>query len=349
MQQTGQLRELGREDGREGGWLSWARDILSSPIKWAWHSPSDAVADQRYIDIQLLTELADSVLHQLQSGIEFKSTDQLVTAAQLRAVSARLVEASSVVAVENELLRQGKLSRRTASNGLQVVKFIAAGESGPVFVSEIDHGILSLKECITTLQKHLVSLQNRVQMLKGKAQDHLRLKQREPALCCVRRSREVRQLLATKAAMLENLQHILHQIQMAETNVMVMDAYHKGTEALKAMQRSSGLSVASAEKIMEELYEAVQVSDAVGSVLGEGVMGDNNMEDEELEGELQALMSTVESSHEGEPASLAEQLSQLHLIRPPDTAPADANTVSEGQQTERTTTHHHASLTTPLT
>jgi hypothetical protein len=142
MRQTGQLRELGREDGREGGWLSWARDILSSPIKWAWHSPSDAVADQRYIDIQLLTELADSVLHQLQSGIEFKSTDQLVTAAQLRAVSARLVEASSVVAVENELLRQGKLSRRTASNGLQVVKFIAAGESGPVFVSEIDHGIL---------------------------------------------------------------------------------------------------------------------------------------------------------------------------------------------------------------
>ena len=99
------------------------------------------MADQRYIDIQLLTvdvhnvvpllepvvikcvqELADSVLHQLQSGIEFKSTDQLVTAAQLRAVSARLVEASSVVAVENELLRQGKLSRRTASNGLQVYK-----------------------------------------------------------------------------------------------------------------------------------------------------------------------------------------------------------------------------------
>ena len=45
------------------------------------------------------------------------------------------------------------------------------------------------------------------------------------ALCCVRRSREVRQLLATKAAMLENLQHILHQIQMAETNVMVRVIY----------------------------------------------------------------------------------------------------------------------------
>ena len=67
-----------------------------------------------------MQELADSVLHQLQSRVEFRSTDQLVTPAQLRAVSAKLVESSSVVAVENELIRKGKLSRGTASNGLQV-------------------------------------------------------------------------------------------------------------------------------------------------------------------------------------------------------------------------------------
>lgn len=67
-----------------------------------------------------MQELADSVLHQLQSRVEFRSTDQLVTAAQLKAVSAKLVESSSVVAVENELIRKGKLSRGTASNGLQV-------------------------------------------------------------------------------------------------------------------------------------------------------------------------------------------------------------------------------------
>ena len=116
-----------------------------------------------------MQELADSVLHRLQSRVEFRSTDQLVTPAQLRAVSGGLVEATSVVAVENELLRKGKLSRGTASNGLQVyshdlyvqlcvipacivyknmctqvIKFIAAEESGPVCVSEMDKGILRL-------------------------------------------------------------------------------------------------------------------------------------------------------------------------------------------------------------
>ena len=46
------------------------------------------------------------------------------------------------------------------------------------------------------------------------------------ALSCVRKSRKVRQLLTTKTAMLENMQHILHQIQMAETNAMVYKSHN---------------------------------------------------------------------------------------------------------------------------
>ena len=41
------------------------------------------------------------------------------------------------------------------------------------------------------------------------------------AVSCVRRGREVQQLLSSKTTMLNNLQHILHQIQMAESDVMV--------------------------------------------------------------------------------------------------------------------------------
>lgn len=65
-------------------------------------------------------EMADTVLQQLQSRIEFRSTDQLVTRAQLKAVAMELVETSSVLAVENELVSQGMLSFRTSSSGLQV-------------------------------------------------------------------------------------------------------------------------------------------------------------------------------------------------------------------------------------
>ena len=41
------------------------------------------------------------------------------------------------------------------------------------------------------------------------------------ALHCLQRGHEVQKLLTSKTAMLENLQHILCQIQMAETNGLV--------------------------------------------------------------------------------------------------------------------------------
>lgn len=79
--------------------------------------------------------------------------------------------------------------------------------------------------------------------LKTKAKDHLQCKQRQlvcvharnesdsmTVLCvqavnCVRRSHELQQVLSSKVTMLDNLQHILHQIQMAETDVMVTFIY----------------------------------------------------------------------------------------------------------------------------
>lgn len=66
-----------------------------------------------------MQELAESVLQQLQSRVAFRSTDQLLTRSQLKLVTGELVEASSVWAVEQELVRQGKLSFRTSNTGIQ--------------------------------------------------------------------------------------------------------------------------------------------------------------------------------------------------------------------------------------
>lgn len=354
MEQTGQLRPLWEGGERSvDGWLTWGVSVISSPIKWVWHSylsPSNpAMADKMYIDTQLIKEMADTVLQQLQSRIEFRSTDQLVTRAQLKAVAMELVETSSVLAVENELVSQGMLSFRTSSLGLQVVKFAAAGENGPVCVSDVDEGILSLKENVTTLQTHVSYLEDRVRRLKRKARGYLQLKQQQLAVSCVRRGREVQQLLSSKTTMLNNLQHILHQIQMAESDVMVLDAYRKGTEVLKAIHRS-GLSVAEAEKAVEELCEAVQVSDDVGVVLGEGVVQECVVgeDDHELERELQDILLSIssEGSHEEAPVdNLAGQLSQLQLIAPsgrdPETTYQQKSvlTASGEEQTERHGSH----------
>ena len=142
----------------------------------------------------------------------------------------------------------------------------------------------------------------------------------------------------------------------------VLEAYRQGTEALKAQRRKAGLSVEQAEQTMEELYEvrgsthwcfsrqccvhlqAVHVSGEVGAVLGEGVMGAGGLEEEELERELQDILSTgtgavipahstANSSEEGAAEDLVRQLAQLRLAgHEPSEGEGRDLTVQDGQQ-----------------
>lgn len=86
-------------------------------------------------------------------------------------------------------------------------------------------------------------------------------------------------LLAGKEVMLDNLQCILQQIQLAETDAMVgkegegegdqgkgellplsscaqvLKAYKSGTEALKSIHKTEHVSLEEAQKTMVDLYE----------------------------------------------------------------------------------------------
>ena len=62
---------------------------------------------------QCIQEKADLVLNKLQSTVEFRNTDQVVTGEAFQSVSLEVVEGSAVVALELELVRQGRVRCRT--------------------------------------------------------------------------------------------------------------------------------------------------------------------------------------------------------------------------------------------
>lgn len=65
-------------------------------------------------------DCAASLLKQFQSSLEYQSTDRVVTQAQFHEMTLQVVEPSSVAAVEEELVRQGRLTCGEARNGLEV-------------------------------------------------------------------------------------------------------------------------------------------------------------------------------------------------------------------------------------
>jgi hypothetical protein len=136
------------ESAKEQGWLSWGAGIVSSPVRWVWrkYQPSMDFMDIVYVDTQLLKDAADSVLHQLQSVVEFRNTDQVVSGDKFKSVSLEVVESSAVEAVELELVRQGKVRCRTF-NGQKIIKFCMSGDHLPVNVTDMD---LHIVRCQST-------------------------------------------------------------------------------------------------------------------------------------------------------------------------------------------------------
>ena len=65
-------------------------------------------------------ELAARVLDQFKATVEYLSTDRVVTRKDFCAVALQVVDPSSVAAVEQELVREGKMAQRVAANGLEV-------------------------------------------------------------------------------------------------------------------------------------------------------------------------------------------------------------------------------------
>jgi hypothetical protein len=165
--------------------------------------------------------------------------------------------------------------------------------------------------------------------MKKEARNHLQQKQRELALSYLQRGHGAQQKLVSKAAMLANVEGILHQIQMAETNALVLEAYQIGREVLKTINDDM---LTAAEEVVDELHEVIQESEEVGAILG------GSVENEELEKELEALLSGPDSSTQAD--DLAEQLSKLELVSPPDADPVKTTHIMAQKKTPAVTPLH---------
>lgn len=120
----------------------------------------------------------------------------------------------------------------------------------------------------------------------------------------------------------------------------VMDAYHKGTETLKSLQQGSGLTVNEAERTIDELHavytlyshyfveflksllQALDIVEEVGDVLGVPVPGES-VEDEELEKELQALLSIEKTDNQPCPTQKDDMTRRLAHLQLQTTDPAE--------------------------
>lgn len=160
-------------------------------------------------------------------------------------------------------------------------------------VSDNDINIVRLRKMVASLTLQVNKLSNEVESCRLQAASFAKEGSRTKALKLLRR-KELRQRTLDKAiADLNSFEEILHRIQNAHTDRMVIEALRAGTAALKGAH--SEMTIDKVEDVIDDLNEGINESQDINSAILEGnvrlseASGIGPDEMEELERELESL------------------------------------------------------------
>lgn len=280
------------------GWMPWFYGLAKSSFWWSARtvlggSGDDNVkVDEQFVLADVAKENAAWVLDKHYSCVECDTTDHIIPWNVLK-TRCKKFDDEALEIVMASLQRQGKAVLFITPEGEKVVKFARKGEQKVTAVSDNDVDIVKLRKTVASLTLQVNKLSNEVENCRLQAASFAKEGSRSKALKLLRK-KELRQRTLDKAiSNLNSFEEILHRIQNAHTDKMVIEALKSGTAALKGAH--SEITIDAVEDVMDELNETLNASQDIDSALTEGNLrvaetaGIGSSELEELERELESL------------------------------------------------------------
>jgi len=180
-----------------------------------------------------------------------------------------------------------------------IIKFVARNApSGERSITAVDRGLLELKSAVKHLQAQVDGLQLKINECTRKASVALQQKYKPVALNQIRSRKLYQDLLEKRLNSLNTLEATLISVETAAGDLEIIKSYESSTATLRTILAHPSLQRASVDATMEALAEANadarDLDDAIrlGGNVAIGV-GDN-LDEDELEAELRALVSEAE-------------------------------------------------------
>jgi len=278
------------------GWMSWIYGVAKSSFLWSTRTVlggnEEVKVDEQFVLVDVAKENVAWVLDKHYSCVECDTTDHIIPWNVLKTRFKKFDEETLEIVMAS-LQRQGKAVLFVTAEGEKVVKFARKGEAKVTVVSDNDVDILRLRKTVASLTLQVNKLSNDVESCRLQAASFAKEGSRSKALKLLRK-KELRQRTLDKAiSNLHSFEEILHKIQNAHTDKMVIEALKSGTAALKGAH--SEITIDLVEDVMDELNETLNTSQDIDSALTEGNLrvaetaGIGSAELEELERELESL------------------------------------------------------------
>ncbi|PFX21120.1 Charged multivesicular body protein 7 [Stylophora pistillata] len=271
------------------GWVSWSFGLAKRSFWWGVHTvmggDDELNLDDKFILVDAAKENAERLLAKHYANVQCETTDYVIpwNVMKMRCkkfddealevlIGYLQQQSKAVIYVTSEGEKARELFSFRSQSHLEVIKFARKGEVKVTAVSDNDINIVRCRLQAASFAK------------EGSRTKALKLLRRK----------ELRQRTLDKAiADLNSFEEILHRIQNAHTDRMVIEALRAGTAALKGGH--SEMTIDKVEDVIDDLNEGINESQDINSAILEGnvrlseASGIGPDEMEELERELESL------------------------------------------------------------
>jgi len=182
-------------------------------------------------------------------------------------------------------------------------------------LTDQDRTIASLKSLIADLTRQIALLSGKISTLSESAQRAVKNKNRVSALAALRSKKMNETALAQRSETLSQLEEVYTRIEQAADQVAIVRVMKDSTSVLRNLHAEVG-SVDKVEDVVADLRGQTDKVDEIGSVIEAGGQGQNVVDEDAVDEELESLERQAEMDQgEKEAQQTQEELASIESIQ----------------------------------
>ncbi|XP_041370579.1 charged multivesicular body protein 7-like [Gigantopelta aegis] len=307
------------------GWVSWGMTtFVKRPLNWSlgFVLKSNEEVSGQLIIVEHLQDMSARLLEDHYDCVNHESTDNIVEMTVLQDQHRSLCKTDSDLnLILTQLEKNKKIVRMKIGENDVIIKFCKKNEQEVKPIQELELNVFRIQKVKRNLEKQIEALSPQIDRHTQDAQLHVRNGKKHMALHSLRKRQTVQKLMDKKSSTVDMLQMIIHRIEDAATNEMVLKAYESGMNAIKDLTKKTPID--KVENVIDDLQDVLEDQSEVNDILSKGAeSADADVTKDELEAELEELLEEDKQQMDQDVDSLSDLLGGVtmnqHDLQLPD-------------------------------
>ncbi|PVD30303.1 hypothetical protein C0Q70_09567 [Pomacea canaliculata] len=283
MIKMGKLKRMTEFEKQSSSWTAWGYDtFLKRPLLWGLSkvfSSSSLAESDTFVIPELIKKRSIEVMELHYSQVQHATTDNIVELTTFRKQCEKILEDDTEFEMVIKYLQVNK----------QIVKFSHQLNSKVIPFEEIELNIFRIQKVLRQLEHQIETLSQQSDIYRLEAKKLVKEKKKTLALHQLRKHRTLLRQIEKKSACANSLHAIMHKIEEASSNELVVKAYESGLNAI--LHATGNLTIEKVDKVLDDLQLVLEDQEEINQAIsGVGLPGSDVSQDD-LERELNSLLA----------------------------------------------------------